>query len=720
MKIKLITAGLLLSMSTVYATSKVEVIDDPCTSCGESHILPASTINPHIQFIALETKKLAEEKDHSVLASKALDLIAVTATPYKGKLPTEITSIERHLLTSSIFKLVQYLHGHKTIEKERLVNFIEARAKTVKTEEQDYISYLATTLLGSFEHCSTPTSARICQTSVIDEKFPEWLREKLTADDSWKHFHPYSQYLRMTEMSDLLSQTDSHVKAHEISQLLNEYLKKHTDFSMFPTDFFSDERSKETLTALIKLEQFKMFETEQGSLKTVDPTIMDYYDASQTSFKSQAILLSLASAIQHNLYNPRTSPTDLIRLLRYQKNDRRLSVEVRNEIKNLFEDGSVSTLITDQLVEQIQRVSLIIASTQRIQIEKEAAKQRTSSYRLPVLSLTSTTIESAPLSMQYFGSSGDGLQCGFFSLGFASRRQAIEQILDNLAEDDIYILADKVSVESSAVRQALKKLFNDSQDSPAAQRYLALYAKRRGVDPREASTLEQLKTEYQALAKEMTDKEALIDQDFEDLKKEKGLPSRFPETDDGTIAAQFSLLRKPFEHRKWAELSKFSKLIYPLADFQQFIEKDITAKFLSGELEFDPNPEWKSDVFTYPKIIATLNNYDIYCWVSESSFRMMRMQAGGWIADPIYKTPDGRFILVDFVSGGSNAKRVDILNLGGGHFEKWVSETDIPRLARSIRHKTAYRLSDTAPSLSVPSSQLALLSLLHNLKALGF
>jgi hypothetical protein len=299
--------------------------------------------------------------------------------------------------------------------------------------------------------------------------------------------------------------------------------------------------------------------------------------------------------------------------------------------------------------------------------------------------------------MRYFGSSGAGLQCGFFSLGFPNRQYPIEQILDNLEEPKVYLLADKVSSESGEIASVMTKYLADDQETASSKRYLELYAKRQDKDPKAPETQAQFKREYQALARAIKEKETDIDGEFDQLKQEKGLPLRVPVTDDGTIASQFSALRQPFEYRKWAEQTQITKLVYPLDDFQKFIEKELHKKFLAGELEFDPNPNWKSEVFiTYAKIIAVLNNYDIYCWVSGRTFSMLQLQKEAWVTSPIYATPGNQLVLINFISGGQNAKRIDILNLGGGHFEKFVSAGDYPRLARSIRHKTAYRLPNTA------------------------
>mgnify|MGYP007120790880 CR=1 FL=1 len=71
------------------------------------------------------------------------------------------------------------------------------------------------------------------------------------------------------------------------------------------------------------------------------------------------------------------------------------------------------------------------------------------------------------------------------------------------------------------------------------------------------------------------------------------------------------------------------------------------------------------------------------------------MQQDGSAMMPLYQTPDERFVLTSFISGGENAIRIDILNTSGIHFEKWVSIHDDARLAKAIRHKKAYSLPNT-------------------------
>ena len=182
-------------------------------------------------------------------------------------------------------------------------------------------------------------------------------------------------------------------------------------------------------------------------------------------------------------------------------------------------------------------------------------------------------------------------QCGFFSLGFASRRQAIEQIIDNLVENNIYVLADKISGTSAALKVIMHRYVSKKGIIPA--HYLKLYAKAHSLDLHGEELLEHLTAAYKKLETQINAAENTINAEFEALKIKKGLPARVPATDDGTIAQQFHYLRQPFEHRKWIEQAKITRFFYPLADFQLLIERNINEKFRSGMLEFDPNPEWE-------------------------------------------------------------------------------------------------------------------------------
>ncbi len=153
--------------------------------------------------------------------------------------------------------------------------------------------------------------------------------------------------------------------------------------------------------------------------------------------------------------------------------------------------------------------------------------------------------------------------------------------------------------------------------------------------------------------------------------------------------------------------SRLTKLFYSLTDFQEIIAQDMhnvfaqsdsgkTADVDQGEsselLEFPPNPEWRINIPSYPFLMAKLNNYSIGGWTSKNYLRIL--QAGRVDGDeivPLYETEDGKeYALVSYISTTEDAKRIDVTNLGGGHFEKLIRAGDRPQAVRALLHVTTY------------------------------
>ena len=90
--------------------------------------------------------------------------------------------------------------------------------------------------------------------------------------------------------------------------------------------------------------------------------------------------------------------------------------------------------------------------------------------------------------------------------------------------------------------------------------------------------------------------------------------------------------------------------------------------------------------------MAKLNNYSIGGWTSKNYLRIL--QAGRVDGDeivPLYETEDGKeYALVSYISTTEDAKRIDVTNLGGGHFEKLIRAGDRPQAVRALLHVTTY------------------------------
>jgi hypothetical protein len=377
----------------------------------------------------------------------------------------------------------------------------------------------------------------------------------------------------------------------------------------------------------------------------------------------------------------------------------------------------------------------------------------------------------------YFGSSGAGLQCGFFSLGLANRDQALQQILDNSHEPEILALTDRNVVGGSAnikktiddairfsgkqTREIAEALLTERLDNEqkilrerqrtawateaskrqpyqvalaamseadiiaaveidrgkheaASQKtaqelvdkfffYLSLYAKKKGrklEDIRKdqsdfRSFLTQFVSEYQALNEKVTESEAKITRAFEETTS----PMREGGSATGKVIDTFndrvSLLENKASHEKWLAQAQFVTFIYPDGDWREMVGESLTAKFRAGELEFDPNPDWLLKIATYPQILAILNGYNIYAWVSSAVFQRMQTEKGGHTTDPLQRSEDGNYFLINYLEGSEHGKPIGLVNMYGNHFEKWIDADDYSRLARAVRHQRRYSLPNT-------------------------
>ncbi len=669
-------------------------------------------ISPHIQLFDLLSKHLQTEHDKVKAGPMAQCLIAFGATSYNKSLPHPTNDAEKDVLTNALYSAVHYLHQQNLLAQEGIVAFIESKAKIFQESDHEHLAYLSSVLLASYNDGLGATFVARKQT-FIDCLAAGWLKEKLAKDSYWQYMDTWNQHRLapsapatipasapssapsdtpksavdiLVELTKGLSETSDLRKAKTFATDLCDMLKTRSNFSLLVSGSpVQAQAAAVLLPALIFLEKFKMLDTTVNA----DSSALDYYVPDAKNMVNQAVLLSLATAIQKSLLNPKATASKLLELVRYQKNSRSLKA-ARSAMDDLFTTDSIKSLITDDLIRQIQAASLAISATQGTTIDAEAQKQQLMDYDLPAFDLQAGTEVISSLPLYYFGSSGSGLQCGFFSLGFANRRQAIEQLVDNLCEPNIYVLADMVSGTSGELKSIMSKHASKKTAIPA--KYLRLYAKNHALALSDEKLLEHLTDAYTKLDGEISKAGAALDNEFEALKKAKGLPARVPDGDDGTIANAFRVLRQPFGYSRGIEQMKITQLFYPLADFQGLIEQSINEKFRSGMLEFDPNPDWQIGAPTYPHIMALLNHCDIYSWVSASTFAGMQASASATL--PIYQTSDKAFVLTSVISGGEGAKRVDILNENGFHFEKWVV-ADRGALAKAIRHKAAYWLSNT-------------------------
>ncbi len=656
---------LLMTACSASTLPDIELITQMMGRTKLDHRIQDYPIQQPIQVLDLLAQELNHPSQPLQQERIAKTLIALGTSRYQGNYPIPTNHQEEKILRQALGQAAAFLKEKNLLSESDMTRFIESFLPESEKKDADYRELVRSILMGSYKKGGQTLSLSLAP--------------------------PLPGQNSLVGLSTFLAETSNPQHAYRSAMALQDILQNKTDFSVLLEERSEGALYNTLVPALIRLEKYRLFETEHGSLKTLSPTVFDYKTSQQTP-QSHAVLFSLVSAIHNAFSNPRTTPEDFLRLLKYQKNSRLLPEAVRTALGNMLHEPRFNNLIDSGLLLMVQQTILGIASLQRRALEQQSQKQSLLSYNFPQLFPETCQQELQPFSVRHFGSSGVGAQCGFFSLNFESRQAAIEQILDNLIEPEIYTLANMITSEGARIRSMMMNYLQTNTPSPEFKPYFTLYAKNHGLNVSDPDFWLKLKEDYCHLASQIAENERKIDDEFDTLKQFHNLPITVPSDDDGTIANQFAILRQPFEQRKWEEQAKITRFFYPMADFQSFLQQVIQQKFRGGELEFDPNPDWMVDTINFPKLLAILNHYDIYAWVSSLTFQNMQRQRGAAVTTPIHTTEDGKYVLVHFAHGGLNAKPMDIINMSGGHFEKWVRCDDWVRLAQALRHKNKYSL----------------------------
>ncbi len=252
-------------------------------------------------------------------------------------------------------------------------------------------------------------------------------------------------------ITEELEQTVVPEKAALLAEKIMEFFKNtSTDL----TSILTPGAFKNTVVrALAAVEKFRMLEISAAGLDKRNPKVADYL--TDQNPETQAILVALVSAIQNYLYNPASTLENLRKLARYSAN-------LREHAQNL---PAFLALDVPQLIdEDLQRASqgqIAINVYQRILIDQENLKQNLFLFWMPYFDKETGNMTQHPTFVRYYASGGAANQCGFFSLGFESRSEAKQQIVDNLTDDvdvdDVYALADQISNASARIKTLMEK-----------------------------------------------------------------------------------------------------------------------------------------------------------------------------------------------------------------------------------------------------------------------
>lgn len=241
-----------------------------------------------------------------------------------------------------------------------------------------------------------------------------------------------------------LETTVIHEKALMISKTIIDSLK-HAG-----TDLRDITRNREFHNAVIRamaaVEKFRMFIIGTDDTR---PTVFDYL--MNQNPETKAVLVAIINAIQNYLYNPSLTVPSLQKLFSYQINDHRLG-DLEAQLKGLNPNDFINEDLREILSAPI-RINFL----QNILIDQENLKQNLRFFWMPTFDKETGLVSHNPTFVRYYGSSGVANQCGFFSLGFRTRAEAKQQIIDNLKDPEIFALADRISGASSRIKQLMER-----------------------------------------------------------------------------------------------------------------------------------------------------------------------------------------------------------------------------------------------------------------------
>ena len=761
----LIIVSLSTSIGVVQADFDQGILDRAMGATSPNYKIGGQFVDPAVQAANFLTEELRKERDKerdSVRAKNIADTLIALVSEGRGVggiSDTPANDGERPLMEGSLREAARFL---RALEHPNQDNFAAAQ----KPHAQRHLARVSEIMQAAYAGVVDVVDYN----AGLQKEITRLQGEELKDDSDRKDYPTLVQEIvaanqdvgdplkALKELTRLLKTTVIPEKAFQLAAAIMEELKA-VDFSIAIPAAAVD--------ALTSVEMFRMLETAQGNLNKVDPALFDYQGTAQTD-ASEAILLALVSAIQNHLYNHALTPEELAKLFKYQINSGLLGKGgVRIAAKAMIEDGRMRGIISQGLLNRIRAARLRIGAVQTLDIDAVAMRQALMFYSVPDFDMgTLQQKRTLPQFLRYFGSSGAGLQCGFFSLGFKTRKEAIDQILDNLGEPEILAMVDnnlrfgsdniqaamnawvrfsgmknskiakvllkeklagvKKTLEGSRtdalavdagkrspyqqemaaltdknieerVKAAEAKLGKQAQEaaqelSDRIDYYIDLYAKKHGIDREGLSEVEQLEfyrklyAEYEKLKAQISVEAAAIDAEFAQRKAEIGIVGRVPDDRNAEVA----VLERPFFRKRAESLTKLLQFIYPDEDFRKAAEESMGKKFKGGELEFDPNPDWHLRGSTYPQILAELNGYNIYAWVTKSQFERMQREGEGSVANPIHTSEDGEYILITYLSSSPNGKSMGLLNKHGRHFEKWIAAGDYGRLARAVRHQNVF------------------------------
>ncbi|RZI46469.1 hypothetical protein [Candidatus Finniella inopinata] len=511
-------------------------------------------------------------------------------------------------------------------------------------------------------------------------------------------------------LTEKLQETVIPEKAFQIARSMIEKLKtKDFNFERLLAD---SEGMPTVIDALIAIEKYRMLETRQSYLEKIDPPIFTYQNTKQSP-ESEAVLLAMVSAIQSILRNPDLTDDEVVDQFKYKipkspykavaKGGITWSIELEErrgedfkrpsyeKALEMIRGGAIKNLISKlNLPQKVKDLSrpLNISKVQKLEIDKEAMKQKLFYVHRPVFDFKKAVFVREPRIMYWVQSRGNG-ECGYFSLRHAQGyAEYVQQILDNLDDPEIYNRAITLTNLNEVVLLEAQKL----EKSSAEKRSLQENEQLEKLGPY-LKALEELQVKYEAESSKIervpNPTKAEFDVMIATARDEL-------ETKIKRLQAEKEALKKKYNDLKHPHLVEIVKIVDPnhLRLIKQLIHDiDFITTQDGGNRGWYTNTAtdyWTLQPLQPDLISVILNGYDVYSWVPISAKR----------GRPSI-VEDGQTALIGFTSPRKefpalHPRRIHLYNqTGGTHYDKWVEAGDYADMAAALRHKHKHSLGDT-------------------------
>jgi hypothetical protein len=402
-------------------------------------------------------------------------------------------------------------------------------------------------------------------------------------------------------------------------------------------------------------------------------------------------IISIAS--QEYLWNPKSTVMDLRNKVKRVFNQDNIPDWAKAEYKKF----PIEKLITDNFIRALASFELPVENSMKEMLKQRQGVVTAMSYTTAYQDKNNPAEAGQTLEFVHYGSSGRGMQCGFFS----------SFLIDDGGEN--------------TARHKFYQTYTDHLDDPLIYRHAWKLLNLDALIDDIGSKLgdEALKKQYVSVIKPKAD-QALVDLNFEyeEEKKKRGLPEKFPD-DDEVTAEQQSLkdeanallsewklprqdaineekIRSLFNENNHNAMKWFKEELQKLIH-RHFQDQHYSAELTIGPSEviqhiYDPKDNWD-----FAAALAHIYNYNIYAWISKSLFdsqyatrevlhnRLKKMVTFNGLT-PIRTSNDGRSVLINLIYNSDSAKDVHLINTSGGHYEKFIRRDDFPAIARAVRH----------------------------------